>query len=462
MPSTHGRVLLCVPQSSSLETRNWQLETDVGSPLWKGGGGNAAGGLSLSYDALGRLVTDGEALTCTYDALGNRLQTVGCCSITPEIWIPNHADPLKRPLMMYDAEGDEVYYYYIWGGNRLLGVIENGEFWNEDDALFVAHSDEIGSVIAFTDLCGNLLYSANYGPHGEDWGSTGYNPTPFAWLGGYGVQVLETDTPLKLYLTRHRVYSATLNRFLSSDPIGLAGGSNLYMYGEGNPMAYIDPLGLCASDGGFWSDVGDYLRESGTFLLGELSAVGLTAWGIVESVASNPYQNPTIQNIKGEWERMVGLYDAATHPLDTLNGFIGNISDTWNSGTFGQGQIFGYVLVTAGMLAAPYASRASAAAAGNNTGLMGSKGFELKNPKGVTYNTPGSVAGREYTGHAFDQMQNRGIMPSVVENTVKVGTPTLGKVSGTTAFYDPVNNVSVIIDTQSGRVVTAGFGVLKQ
>jgi len=91
-------------------------------------------------------------------------------------------------------------------------------------------------------------YSANYGPHGEDWGSTGYNPTPFAWLGGYGVQTLETDTPLRLYLTRHRVYSATLNRFLSSDPIGLAGGNNLYAYGEGNPMAYIDPLGLCGQD----------------------------------------------------------------------------------------------------------------------------------------------------------------------------------------------------------------------
>jgi len=214
---------------------NWQ-----GSPLWKGGGGNAAGGLSLSYDALGRLLTDGEALACTYDALGNRLQTVGCCSITPEIWVPNHADPLKRPLMMYDAEEDEVYYYYIWGGNRLLGVIENGEFWNEDDALFVAHSDEIGSVIAFTDLSGNVLYSANYGPHGEDWGSTGFNPTPFAWLGGYGVQTLETDTPLRLYLTRHRVYSATLNRFLSSDPIGLAGGANLYAYGEGKPFEDLE------------------------------------------------------------------------------------------------------------------------------------------------------------------------------------------------------------------------------
>ncbi|MCL1920731.1 MAG: RHS repeat-associated core domain-containing protein [Kiritimatiellaeota bacterium] len=102
-----------------------------------------------------------------------------------------------------------------------------------------------------------VSYTANYGPHGEDWGSEGFNPTPFTWLGGYGVMTLETDTPLRLYLTRHRVYSATLNRFLSADPLGLAGGLNLYMYGEGNPVAYMDPLGLCPTSTGKSSVVFD-------------------------------------------------------------------------------------------------------------------------------------------------------------------------------------------------------------
>ena len=57
---------------------------------------------------------------------------------------------------------------------------------------------------------------------------------------------LDDGTPLKLYLTRYRLYSATLNRFLSSDPLGLEGGFNLYEYGSSNPMMYVDPLGLCA------------------------------------------------------------------------------------------------------------------------------------------------------------------------------------------------------------------------
>ena len=112
------------------------------------------------------------------------------------------------------------------------------------EANTLAHCDDFGSVVALTDTSGTVLHTALYGPHGEDWGTTGVNPTPFTWLGGYGVQTLNTTTPLRLFLTRHRIYSATLNRFLSSDPLGLAGGLNLYAYAEGNPLAYMDPLGL--------------------------------------------------------------------------------------------------------------------------------------------------------------------------------------------------------------------------
>ena len=81
----------------------------------------------------------------------------------------------------------------------------------------------------------------------------------FAWLGGLGVKRLPSARPSSphphplqpLYLTRHRLYSATLNRFLATDPAGLSGGLNLYAYCEGDPLAYVDPPGLCAtSDGG--------------------------------------------------------------------------------------------------------------------------------------------------------------------------------------------------------------------
>ena len=95
------------------------------------------------------------------------------------------------------------------------------------------------------------------------------------------------------------------------------------------------------------------------------------------------------------------------------------------------------------------------------TGFKGNKGFELKNaPYQKVRNQPTSINGREYSGHALDQMQNRGIMPSVVDNTIKTGQ-TFSTRAGTKGFYDSVNNVRVITNSQTGNVVTVIRGAPK-
>jgi hypothetical protein len=88
----------------------------------------------------------------------------------------------------------------------------------------------------------------------------------------------------------------------------------------------------------------------------------------------------------------------------------------------------------------------------------GSKGNPLRTN---TLNSSGVVDGREYSGHAFDRMQQQGIMPSVVENATR-GPAIPGKVPGTTAYYDSANNITVITDTATGRVVTADYGKIRQ
>lgn len=49
-----------------------------------------------------------------------------------------------------------------------------------------------------------------------------------------------------LVYMRNRWYDRNTGRFTQEDPIGYAGGINLYAYAGGDPVTYSDPFGLCA------------------------------------------------------------------------------------------------------------------------------------------------------------------------------------------------------------------------
>ncbi|MBA2368774.1 MAG: DUF4258 domain-containing protein [Candidatus Protochlamydia sp.] len=82
---------------------------------------------------------------------------------------------------------------------------------------------------------------------------------------------------------------------------------------------------------------------------------------------------------------------------------------------------------------------------------------QINAPFQKTRNSPAVHQNRNYSGHALDQMQNRGIPPSVVEDTIKTGTPKsyIRPDGATTNFYDKVNNITVVVNDNNGVIIVS-------
>ena len=81
------------------------------------------------------------------------------------------------------------------------------------------------------------------------------------------------DSVTGLYYNYRRDYDAASGRYIQVDPIGLAGGINPYLYANGSPWAYVDPLGLYA-----WGDpLPDWIVDFSAGL-GDTVSFGATRW----------------------------------------------------------------------------------------------------------------------------------------------------------------------------------------
>jgi len=99
-------------------------------------------------------------------------------------------------------------------------------------------TDAQRSTIGLADASGAVQTSYTFEPFGQTQvsGSPSANATEFASRENDGVG---------LYYYRSRFYSPALQRFLSEDPKGFAGGDvNLFAYVSNSPVTFVDPLGL--------------------------------------------------------------------------------------------------------------------------------------------------------------------------------------------------------------------------
>jgi RHS repeat-associated protein len=70
------------------------------------------------------------------------------------------------------------------------------------------------------------------------------------------VATVQSDSETSLWFYRARYYDSQLQRFISEDPIGFAGGTNLYGYAYNNPIDFRDPFGLAGCDQSCQNQIG--------------------------------------------------------------------------------------------------------------------------------------------------------------------------------------------------------------
>ena len=238
------------------------------------GGGNLTnvGGLSRVYNTKNQL-TGGTGLgTFTYDGNGNPTTYKGAVlTFGPN----NEATAFGSALSAgyrgdglrawkENSSGSRTYYLYdgttpivelngagavavvnTFGANGLLSRTNVGI----GGATVYYTFDERGNTVQRVDGTGNVLSSHVTDAYGVTTGAAnGSSSDPFSGFGGqWGYQ---TDHETGFVLCTFRYYDPQLGRWLTRDPIGFAGGLNLYAYCTNNPSNLIDMLGLSSSAGG--------------------------------------------------------------------------------------------------------------------------------------------------------------------------------------------------------------------
>jgi RHS repeat-associated protein len=98
-------------------------------------------------------------------------------------------------------------------------------------------TDGTGNITAVLDAAnGSVVAQYEFGPFGEPISETGEaDACPFRWQSKY------YDRETQLYCFPKRYYDSRTGRWLSRDPLGEAGGFNLYAYCGNDPVNRFEP-----------------------------------------------------------------------------------------------------------------------------------------------------------------------------------------------------------------------------
>jgi len=180
---------------------------------------------------------------------------------------PNSGWALAGDMLFTDYLGDLPYNdgvldqstYAHSDATRYLGLAAERDISSGAETYY--HGDLIDSTVLTTDAAadsdvrvaytafGEILTTGDPGEAGAPGGSAPEGAPRYQYAGGYGYEsgllaLQGADTtlpPITLQHLGHRWYQPDSGRFVQRDPIGIAGGLNVYAYVRNAPGKHVDP-----------------------------------------------------------------------------------------------------------------------------------------------------------------------------------------------------------------------------
>ena len=324
------------------------------------------------YDAKGRLVrkktASGERLFFSWN---DENQMVASASRAGE-W-SYHYDALGRRIAKrrHDGARPPDTTWFVWDGMRMaqeehgqrcvttvyadvgsyvpLARVEHGSWEKTITAgqIYYFHTDINGAPEELTSHAGKVAWRARY----LTWGNLAQEEWDREYEWDAGLQRREQnlrfqgqyyDAETGLHYNTFRYYDPEIGRFVSQDPIGLAGGMNLYRYAP-NPIHWIDPWGWCSTKLGknMGARAGDEMANHHLVpeelikdpefaaMFSRLKKMGWNPDGAPNGVFLPGNESMAeATGMPGHWSNHPEYTDAVRGQVEKLNNMAPNLSDT--------------------------------------------------------------------------------------------------------------------------------------
>ncbi|SFN52726.1 RHS repeat-associated core domain-containing protein [Izhakiella capsodis] len=188
------------------------------------------------------MISNGRQQTTVYgyDALGRRIYKKHQDNTVMFLW--------DEDRLVNETQTDQtrIYLYPPASFIPLAQIVQRASMEPE---IYYYHTDQIGTPREMTSSEGKIVWRTGYMAWGKtrihDRSQKNKDASPAQSLRFQGQYY---DEESGLHYNRYRYYDPDTGRFISQDPLGLAGGENSYQYAP-NPTVWVDPLGLMNTSG---------------------------------------------------------------------------------------------------------------------------------------------------------------------------------------------------------------------